>query len=161
MINTAEMRANPPMQSFLRISMGQAIDLTDLADIDNCIQKFLIHRLSGRSIEEPGSGIPAMAGYILLNAGNCSIEKIACRANMSIKTFERKFTEQVGISPKLFSRILRFNSAVALKLSDPHRSWTDIAHHCGYYDQMHFIKECKLFAGATPTRFFKHAAPGN
>ena len=78
---------------------------------------------------------------------------------MSIKTFERKFIEQVGASPKIFSRIVRFNKAITLKMKEYKKSWTSIALDCGYFDQMHFIKDFKLFTGDTPAAFFKNTPP--
>jgi transcriptional regulator GlxA family with amidase domain len=90
---------------------------------------------------------------------NLRIEKLAYDANMSIKTFERKFTEQVGVSPKLFVRMIRFNKALSLKVSHSKKSWTSIAHMCGYFDQMHLIKEFILFSGETPSHFFKDTPP--
>lgn len=137
----------------------QLMELTDNIEMKSCCEKFLLHRLSRSKIKDRCSSIPEMAGYILHNAWNCSIEDVAYHANMSIKTLERKFTKLVGVSPKLFSRIIRFNSAIALKMSRPHRNWTDIAHYCGYYDQMHFIKDFKHFSGTTPTQFFRHTPP--
>jgi AraC-like DNA-binding protein len=62
-------------------------------------------------------------------------------------------------APKLFARIVRFNKAIDIKMNDPARSWTTIAHDCGYYDQMHFIKDFKLFSGSKPLSFFKHTPP--
>lgn len=56
----------------------------------------------------------------------------------------------MGYSPKVFSRLVRFSKAYRLKESQPRLSWTAIAHTCGYYDQMHLIKDFKEFAGALP-----------
>ena len=73
---------------------------------------------------------------------------------MSVRTFERRFIEQVGISPKLYSKLLRFNDASLMKSMHPEKSWTSIAYECNYYDQMHLIKDFKQFSGYTPTEFF-------
>ena len=84
-----------------------------------------------------------------------NVDQLAYDANMSIRTFERHFIDQVGISPKLFCNITRFNYALALKFKNPQLDWTSIASTCGYYDQMHLIKDFKKFAGYTPTIFQK------
>jgi len=133
--------------------------LTDAIGMKYCCENFLLQQLCKRKAKDHCGQIPAIADYIFNNAGNCSIENIASRANMSMKTLERRFTEQVGTSPKLYARIIRFNNAITLKMNHPRRSWTDIAYHCGYYDQMHFIKDFKLFSGTTPTRFFRYTPP--
>jgi AraC-like DNA-binding protein len=73
---------------------------------------------------------------------------------MSVRNFERRFGEQVGTSPKLFCRLLRFNKAFKSKINVPEKNWSDIAYECGYYDSLHLIKEFKQFANASPTALF-------
>ena len=55
------------------------------------------------------------------------------------------------MSPKMFARLTRFSKAYRLRERDVALTWTDIAYRCGYYDQMHFIKDFKFFAGVTPS----------
>jgi len=81
------------------------------------------------------------------------VTELASQVYMSRRNFERKFTEQVGIPPKVYERIVRFNKALYLKLKNNSESWTSIAHMCGYFDQMHLIKEFKELAGHTPYKF--------
>jgi methylphosphotriester-DNA--protein-cysteine methyltransferase len=97
--------------------------------------------------------------FLISNRNVVSVEELAYSSNMSLKTFERKFVEQVGVSPKLFSRLRRFNQALELKMNQPEASWTSIGYHAGYYDQNHFIKNFTAFAGKPPTQFFKTSPP--
>ncbi len=83
--------------------------------------------------------------------GIVNIDKLAYDANMSIRSFERHFNDQVGLPPKLFCNITRFNHALALRFKNPQMDWTSIAFNCGYYDQNHLIKDFKKFAGYTPS----------
>lgn len=83
-------------------------------------------------------------------SGNLPIEQVAAHACLSVRQFERKSHERLGLSPKLFSRLIRFSHAYKYKESAPHTSWTTIAHRCGYFDQMHFIRDFKFFAGYAP-----------
>ena len=53
--------------------------------------------------------------------------------------------------PKLFARIARFEAALDGKSRFAARSWTDVAHQFGYYDQMHMVHDFGKFAGKTPT----------
>jgi len=122
-------------------------------------ETFLIDYLTKSTAKDSYNTIQAISNLIVKTEGSLSIEKLALDANMSIKTFERKFIEQVGASPKLFSRIVRFNKTIILKMNDYKKSWTSIAQDCGYFDQMHFIKDFKLFTGDTPTAFFKYTPP--
>jgi AraC-like DNA-binding protein len=120
---------------------------------------YLIKQLANSKAKDPYNCILSLSERIVLNSGNDSVEKLAYDANMSMKTFERRFTEQVGAPPKLFSRIVKFNKAIALKMSDHKKTWTTIAHECGYFDQMHFLRDFKLFSGKPAGVFFKDTPP--
>jgi AraC-like DNA-binding protein len=87
----------------------------------------------------------------LLNNYETPIEQIAGLACMSIRQFERKCIERLGMSPKTYARISRFSKAYNLFLNNTVPTWTEIAHQAGYYDQMHFIKDFKEFAKNTPS----------
>lgn len=83
-------------------------------------------------------------------SGNMPIERVAAQACLSVRQFERLSHERLGLPPKLFSRMIRFSHAYKYKESAPQTSWTAIAHRCGYFDQMHFIRDFKFFAGFAP-----------
>ena len=55
------------------------------------------------------------------------------------------------MNPKLYSRIVKFSNAYRLREAFPQLTWTSIAHSSGYYDQMHMIKDFKLFTGVNPS----------
>lgn len=88
---------------------------------------------------------------LLSNNGDIAIEKIASLSCLSIKQFERKCKERIGMNPKLYARILKFSKAYRLREAFPQLSWIKIAHEAGYYDQMHMIKDFKIFAGVNPS----------
>lgn len=83
--------------------------------------------------------------------GLIPIEEVASISCLSLRQFERKCHERIGYSPKFFARLARFSKAYRLRETNPALSWTCIAHEAGYYDQMHFIRDFKQFAGITPT----------
>jgi AraC-like DNA-binding protein len=83
-------------------------------------------------------------------SGNLPIEKLASISCLSLRQFERVCKQRIGMPPKLFARITRFSKAYRLYENSSHKSWTSIAHECGYFDQMHFIRDFKEFAGVTP-----------
>jgi AraC-like DNA-binding protein len=76
-------------------------------------------------------------------------------AYLSHRQFDRKFKERVGISPKQFLQIIRFERAFGMKNSHTEKDWLSIALHCGYYDYQHLVKDYKEFTGSTPTQFFE------
>jgi AraC-like DNA-binding protein len=90
--------------------------------------------------------------------GLLPIEKVAALACVSTRQFERQCKERIGLPPKLYARLVRFSKAYRLFEHQPHLSWTSIAHTCGYFDQMHFIRDCKEFSGVTPTAIAKEVA---
>ncbi|KAA9331414.1 AraC family transcriptional regulator [Hymenobacter busanensis] len=87
-----------------------------------------------------------------------SVDWLAAQACLSTRQFERKFLERVGMSPKLFARVARFARAYRLKDQQPALDWQDVVYQCGYYDQMHLIKDFKLFAAVTPSVLVKEEA---
>ncbi|SFQ78994.1 helix-turn-helix domain-containing protein [Hymenobacter arizonensis] len=85
-------------------------------------------------------------------SGNLPVERVAAHACLSVRQFERRAHERLGLPPKLFSRLIRFSHAYKHKEGAPQTPWLDIAHRCGYFDQMHFIRDFKFFAGFPPGR---------
>lgn len=83
--------------------------------------------------------------------GKIRIQEIASLVNLSIDTFEKKFREITGATPKRISSIIRMSSAI--REIPKYTSFTRLAYDFGYFDQSHFIKEFKSFTGQTPTQF--------
>lgn len=88
------------------------------------------------------------------------IEKLAVQHGISARYIQKLFLDYIGITPKRFFNIRRFNKSLQL-IRSSHTSLTDIAYECGYYDQAHFIKEFKSFTGVTPSRFLQPALTDN
>lgn len=89
---------------------------------------------------------------VLLNRnGYLTIEKTASLSCLSLKQFERKCKERIGMNPKMYARILKFSKAYRLHEANPNLSWTQIAYEANYYDQMHMIRDFKTFAGVNPS----------
>jgi AraC-like DNA-binding protein len=83
-----------------------------------------------------------------------TIDTLAARVCLSRKQFEREFHAMIGISPKQYLRIIRFQSAIFLKSKDEDLSMTRLALDCGYYDQAHLTNEFKALSGLTPVQYF-------
>ena len=67
----------------------------------------------------------------------------------------RLFQRYLGVSPRLFRRIMRHQKTLRVLNSKPHQDMAGLAWELGYYDQAHFIREFKRFQGSTPTQFIK------
>ncbi|MGV3527269.1 MAG: helix-turn-helix domain-containing protein [Flavisolibacter sp.] len=91
-----------------------------------------------------------------------SVDWFAQQAYLSTRQLERKFNERIGISPKTFLRISRFNQSYWSHLKNRKLSWFDIAMDCEYTDYQHLVKDYLQFASANPTQFFaeESTAPG-
>jgi len=116
-------------------------------EIKNVIENFLLQKANRLKKSLPFD--KAILELVRSN-GNMSIETIASMACISVRQFERISKERIGFSPKLFARLVRFSKAYRLRENNPLTSWTSIAYECGYFDQMHFIRDFKQFAGVTP-----------
>ena len=113
-----------------------------------CVDVFLLHRaIDSRSYD----GISAAANRIVLDGGRVEIADFADRTGLSMRQFERRFIHQVGMRPKLFARIARFQAALDTKARTATKSWTEVAHEFGYYDQMHMVHDFAEFTDKTPT----------
>jgi AraC-like DNA-binding protein len=84
-----------------------------------------------------------------------NIQQLAERLNTNYKRLERKFGNVLGLTPAELLKIGRFNNAVLAIYSCKFDSFTSIAHHCGYYDQSHFIREFRQLTNYTPKEFLK------
>lgn len=69
---------------------------------------------------------------------------------LSPKRFIERFKAEVGVTPKRYCRLLRFQSAVARAHRMNGQAWADLAAACGYFDQAHFIHDFRDFSGMTP-----------
>lgn len=90
----------------------------------------------------------------LQKEGAYSADKLARAACLSPRQLDRKFHEWIGLSPKLFLQMARFDKAFRLKNRYPDRDWLSIALHLDYHDYQHLAKDYKLFTGYSPKQFF-------
>jgi AraC-like DNA-binding protein len=95
--------------------------------------------------------VSAAASEILRRGGRMSTLESARLAGLGIRQFERRFAQQVGMSPKLYARIARFEAALDAKAHSPTGTWSALAHDFGYHDHMHLVHDFREFSGETPT----------
>jgi len=130
-------------------SVNEQIVNADNIDVAKVIvEKYLLSKV--RRLKSP-LPMDRSLRNLVSNHASCTIESLASDSCMSLRQFERKCKERIGMSPKAFARIVRFSKAYQLREANDEIPWTTIAHHCNYFDQMHMIRDFKEFAGVTPT----------
>lgn len=121
------------------------------------LSAFLMKRVIKNQRPEPG--IFSAISYIIQSRGMVDVNTLSGQYYLSTRQFERNFKEFAGFSPKLYSRIIRFQSAIE-QYGQTGKSLTEIAYDCGYYDQSHFIHDFKEFSGLHPRHYFGGKAEG-
>ena len=110
--------------------------------------------LTRRVIASPSAGLhglhPAIASTLgPLARENPSIAGLVTRSGYSHRRFIALFRGAIGLSPKEYARVMRFDRALALA-ADPARNWADTALAAGYSDQAHLSREFSALAGLSP-----------
>ena len=86
----------------------------------------------------------------LAHAPDHPITALSERVGLSPRRFTRLFSLEVGLTPKLYARIRRFDGVLRL-MHEPSIDWCEVAQRCGYFDQSHLIRDCKSLSGFTPS----------
>jgi AraC-like DNA-binding protein len=106
--------------------------------------------------------IPALAGrrfvLALLSQRGAAVARVAELVGRSHRSFIEAFAAEVGVTPKLFLRLQRFQRAFALAGEPRAPGWAQIALECGYFDQSHLIRDFAAFAGVTPADYARRRA---
>ncbi|CAN5553317.1 AraC family transcriptional regulator [soil metagenome] len=132
----------------MKVINEQLHQISNLENGINIVETFLLSQVKNLKEILPLD----YAIRLLLNSnGNMAIEKTASLSCLSLKQFERKCQERIGMNPKMYARILRFSKAYRLHETFPTLSWIKIAYEAGYFDQMHMIRDFKVFAGVNPS----------
>lgn len=126
----------------------QLMNTEQYMEMIRVVDTYLLQKL--RKINIQIESIDKITPYLVSPYNPYTLDYLANQSCLSLRQFERKFRERVGISPKLFTRIVRFNRAFEMKEKHPSKDWLAIALTCGYSDYQHMVKDFKQFAGVTP-----------
>jgi transcriptional regulator GlxA family with amidase domain len=83
---------------------------------------------------------------------------VAAESGLSRRRFIEVFAEEVGFTPKLYLRLMRFNRVLDRVFGATNVDWSEVAYLHGYADQPHFNREFREFSGLTPSQYL--ARPG-
>jgi AraC-like DNA-binding protein len=112
------------------------------------LDKIFSHSIQPR--REDQTPVVAAVHHLERAAGCVRVTVLARNAGLSLRQFQRRFRDAVGISPKLFSRMQRFQR-VFQATEAPDADWAGTALQSGYFDQAHLIRDFREFAGMAPT----------
>ncbi len=115
------------------------------------IQKKLRETLTDESEIDPY--VQYSINAISKSNGKIMSKDLEIRTGIGQRQLERKFARHLGLSPKAFSRIIRFKSVVKAANATNKPDWADIAINHGYTDQSHLIKDFREFSGLSPSEF--------
>jgi AraC-like DNA-binding protein len=128
-----------------------------LAGLDDWGERFelLDSTLASRlgDAQPPSPGVVWAWRRLSQTGGRVRINALADELGWSRKRFAARFREEVGLSPKPLTRLLRFERAKALLERDDRPALARLALECGYYDQAHLTNEFRRITGTTPAAY--------
>jgi AraC-like DNA-binding protein len=86
-----------------------------------------------------------------------TVASVRDQTGLSQRRFIQLFHQQVGLTPKSFCRVRRFQRILESVHCAREVNWVHVALDCGYYDQAHFIHDFRQFSGLTPTQYRERA----
>src|SRR5262249_7320549 len=120
--------------------------------------RILDRELTGRLASATPSREEVAFALRRLLVRNARIDRVAAEVELSHRRFIQLFAAAVGVAPKVFSRVGRFQRALTLAKQEPEPAWSDLAFACGYADQPHLIREFVSLAGLSPLELLQRSA---
>lgn len=111
------------------------------------LESYLRSHIGGAAGPHPAAAIACR--LLERTHGRLTVDTLHTASGVSVRHLRRLFSEYVGISPKEACRVARFRSAVCL--TNTSANLAQVALECGYFDQAHFTREFRTFAGVTPS----------
>ena len=138
-----------------RAIQQQFLDCQKPEETFSLLETFLLRLLLKKKEKNNLSRIASICRLLMQKSHEPLLLKNICKdTGFSKSSLERNFNEVVGIGPKEYHRIIRFQNLLNhIKQQKNFRHWTEVAYRFGYYDQAHFIKDFKVFCGETPSKF--------
>jgi AraC-like DNA-binding protein len=139
-----------------RIWGGTALELREqLLAAKNPAAKFLLLErfLLDQLQDDQCAAVDFAIGELIAQPATASISELASHTGLSHKHFISCFRQRVGLTPKRFCRIRRFQQALREIETRGALDWSGVAAETGYYDQTHFINDFRTFSGLNPSRY--------
>jgi len=130
--------------------------LLETKDVDlrfQIVEEFLLRKF--RSTLNLNPCVAFAINEMIERPNAISIGRMNDRIGYSKKHFADMFRKQIGVTPKSYLKIMRFQKAVRTIDASDDIDWATVAFDCGFYDQAHFINDFKHFSGFTPEQYAK------
>ena len=114
------------------------------------VESALVARLGAGRQRTSTIDVPRLAAHVIRRRGQVTVEGLARAAGVSRQHLTREFREHIGIGPKLYGRLARFQSGLVYAGCREEVPWAAVAAEMGYADQSHMIAEFRQFSGLTP-----------
>jgi AraC-like DNA-binding protein len=121
------------------------------------VDSFLLARVSAS--RQPPPSLDWALSCLHATRGELEIGALTETLGCSRRYLIALFNDYVGLPPKLYARVLRFQHAVELADRGGDAGWAEIAQRCGYYDQAHMVRDFQQFTGQTPTAYQRLRLP--
>ena len=118
------------------------------------IESYMSKKLRSFELNSDFVLMETIVNYIQNKKGNMRFDQLTSHFGLNYKKIERLFLKHLGLTPKVYLRIIRFNASVSSGMLYASENLTQIAYRNGFFDQSHFIKEFKQFSSLTPKQFF-------
>ena len=121
----------------------------------------LLERLLAARLPRARGLHPAVALALERLGAAVSVGEVVRESGRSHRAFISLFRRTMGVSPKIYCRVQRFQRVIRRLTAEPAAPWADVALDTGYSDQPHFVREFRRLAGITPSEYRALAARGH
>jgi len=118
------------------------------------LENMLLRRLNQGTARHPAVAFALREFQTRENVG--PISRVVGKVGLSSRRFITVFTKEVGLTPKLFCRLHRFQNTLSHIPQAGIVDWADLAIQCGYFDQAHLNHEFRAFSGLNPGSYLTH-----
>jgi len=108
---------------------------------------------------EPNRAVGFALRQFVAQPHAASIAAVTVKAGLSPKRFIEAFRDEVGLTPKVFCRIRRFQHVLGQIERRGKVDWAGVALDAGYFDQAHFIHDFRAFSGISPSEYVASQSP--
>lgn len=131
-------------------------DAKSYAELVELVEAYLVRSVAAATRD--ALPVDRAAAHLTVDLENRSVDWLARQACLSPRQFNRKFTERIGVGPKLYSRLVRYHRAYLFKLAHPAIGWPRVAIESGYTDYQHLVRDFRQFTDATPQSWLQEDA---